>query len=192
MGHVRKSVYKRPPTAEGIEAIEKGSLDYFTPTLWDNLNTGLLEEYLDEKNKRESFDRAKFDWAKVGIGIFIGTIFAIITQYVGLKVGIAISGSWYVAYIIGIAGKWEPTELNIATGASTGATYISTGFIFTFPSMYLLSNHEKTGAYVLGVDPATGEYIYLINHIPDMFVALVAVIIAGFLGVLYFIIFRRI
>ena len=192
MGHVRKSVYKRPPTAEGIEAIEKGSLDYFTPTLWDNLNTGLLEEYLDEKNKRESFDRAKFDWAKVGIGIFIGTIFAIITQYVGLKVGIAISGSWYVAYIIGIAGKWEPTELNIATGASTGATYISTGFIFTFPSMYLLSNHEKTGAYVLGVDPATGEYIYLINHIPDMFVALVAVIIAGFLGVLYFIIFHRI
>ena len=192
MGNVRKSSYRLPPTPKGIKAIEQGDLDYFDPVIWDNLNTGLLEEYLDEKNKRESFDRSTFDWYKVGIGIFIGTFFAIITQYVGLKVGIAISGSWYVAYLIGIAGKWRPSELNIATGASTGATYISTGFIFTFPAMYLLSKREVTGRYVIGVDPSTGGYIYLINDIPAMFVALVATIIAGFLGVLYFTIFRRI
>lgn len=192
MGEVRKSSYRMPPTPKGIEAIEKGDLDYFDPIIWDNLNTGLLEEYLEEKNRREGFDRSTFDWFKVGLGIFIGTLFAIITQYVGLKVGIAISGSWYVAYLIGIAGKWRPSELNIATGASTGATYISTGFIFTFPAMYLLSKEEVTGRYVIGVDPSTGGYIYLINDIPAMFVALVATIIAGFLGVLYFIIFRRI
>lgn len=192
MGEVRKSSYRLPPTPKGIKAIEDGTLDYFDMDVWDNLNTGLLEEYLDEKNRRESFDRSKFDWVKVGIGIAIGTVFAIITQYVGLKVGIAISGSWYVAYLIGIWLKWEPSELNIATGASTGATYISTGFIFTFPAMYLLSNEEVTGRYVIGVDPSTGGYLYLINDIPTMFVALVATILAGFLGVLYFIIFRRI
>lgn len=192
MGTVRKSSYRLPPTPKGIEAIEQGDLDYFDPIIWDNLNTGLLEEYLEEKNRRESFDRSTFDWMKVGLGIFIGTLFAIITQYVGLKVGIAVSGSWYVAYLIGIAGKWRPSELNIATSASTGATYISTGFIFTFPAMYLLSAEETTGRYVIGVDPSTGGYIYLINDIPAMFVALVATIIAGFLGVLYFIIFRRI
>lgn len=192
MGEVRKSSYRLPPTPKGIKAIEEGNLDYFDMDVWDNLNTGLLEEYLDEKNRRESFDRSTFDWAKVGFGIIIGTAFALITQYVGLKVGIAISGSWYVVYLFGIAGKWRPSELNIATGASTGATYISTGFIFTFPAMYLLSNEEVTGRYVIGVDPSTGGYIYLINDIPAMFVALVATIIAGFLGVLYFIIFRRI
>ena len=192
MGEVRKSSYRLPPTPNGIKAIEEGNLEYFDMTIWDNLNTGLLEEYLDEKNRRDGFDRSTFDWMKVGLGIVIGTFFAIITQYVGLKVGIAISGSWYVAYLIGIAGKWRPSELNIATGASTGATYISTGFIFTFPAMYLLSSEEVTGRYVLGVDPSTGGYIYLINDIPTMFVALVATILAGFLGVLYFIIFRRI
>jgi uncharacterized oligopeptide transporter (OPT) family protein len=192
MGEVRKSSYRLPPTPKGIKAIERGDLDYFEPEIWDNLNTGLLEEYLEEKNRRESFDRSTYDWVKVGIGIFIGTLFAIITQYVGLKVGLAVSGSWYVAYLIGIAGKWRPSELNIATGASTGATYISTGFIFTFPAMYLLSAEEVSGRYVIGVDPTTGGYIYLINDIPAMFVALVATIIAGFLGVLYFIIFRRI
>ncbi len=192
MGEVRKSSYRLPPTPKGIKAIENGTLDYFEMDVWDNLNTGLLEEYLDEKNRRESFERSRFDWFKVGIGIAIGTVFAIITQYVGLKVGLAVSGSWYVAYLIGIWLKWEPSELNIATGASTGATYISTGFIFTFPAMYLLSNHETTGSYVIGVDAASSEYIYLINDIPTMFVALVATILAGFLGVLYFIIFRRI
>jgi len=192
MGEVRKSSYRMPPTPKGIKAIEEGTLDYFQMDIWDNLNTGLLEEYLDEKARRESFERSTFDWFKVGIGIAIGTAFAIITQYVGLKVGIAISGSWYVAYLIGIAGKWRPSELNIATSASTGATYISTGFIFTFPAMYLLSNQEVTGSYVIGVDSTTGEYIYLVNDIPAMFVALVATIIAGFLGVLYFLIFRRI
>jgi len=192
MGEVRKSSYRLPPTAKGIKAIEEGTMDYFQMDIWDNMNTGLLEEYLEEKNRSESFDRSTFDWFKVGIGIAIGTAFAIITQYVGLKVGIAISGSWYVAYLVGIAGKWKPSELNIATGASTGATYISTGFIFTFPAMYLLSNEEVSGRYVLGVDPTSGEYIYLINDIPTMFVALVATILAGFLGVLYFTIFRRI
>ncbi|MCK4614512.1 MAG: OPT/YSL family transporter, partial [Thermoplasmata archaeon] len=191
MGEVRKSSYRMPPTPKGIKGIEEGTVDYFQMDIWDNLNTGLLEEYLDEKNRRESFERSKFDWFKVGIGIVIGTAFALITQYVGLKVGIAISGSWYVVYLIGIAGKWRPSELNIATGASTGATYISTGFIFTFPAMYLLSNEEVTGDYAIGVD-SSGELIYLINDFPPMFVALVATIIAGFLGVLYFIIFRRI
>jgi len=192
MGEVRRSAYRMPPTPAGIEAIEKGELDYFDLKVWDNLNTGLLEQYLDEKNRRESFERSIWDWRNVSIGVIIGTIFALITQYVGLKVGIAISGSWYVVYLIGVYLKWKPSQMNISCGASTGATYISTGFIFTFPAMYLLSKEEVTKQYVIGVNPVTGDYIYLINHIPSVFVALVATILAGMLGVLYFIIFRRI
>ncbi|MEE9151966.1 MAG: hypothetical protein V3U20_09075, partial [Thermoplasmata archaeon] len=152
--------------------------------VWSNLNTGVLEEYFEEKNRRESFGRSRFVWKKVLVGIFLGTIFAVITAYVGLKVGIAISGGWYIMYLIGAALKWHPCDINIAGGASTGATYIGTGFIFTFPAIYLLT----TPAYQL----AGGTN--LITSVPSsvLIVALLATILTGILGTLYFIILRRI
>ena len=185
---VKQATYRVPPTASGIKAIEEGTLDYLDTNMWNNMNTGILEEYFEEKNKEESFNRQAWDWKKVAFGIFIGTIFAIITQYVGLKVGLALSGSWYVVSIIGIALGWKADELNITTGASTGATYISTGFIFTFPALYILHYNEE---YAIGYT-SDGGFEFLVTEIPSMAVPLVATILSGFLGVLYFIIFRRV
>ena len=55
---VKKSVYREPPTAAGLEKIEKGTLDYLDKEVWSNLNTGVLEEYFEEKNRTESFSRS--------------------------------------------------------------------------------------------------------------------------------------
>jgi uncharacterized oligopeptide transporter (OPT) family protein len=181
---VKKSAYREAPTAIGLEKIEKGTLDYMDKEVWSNLNTGVLEEYFEEKNRRESFGRSRFIWKKVAVGIVLGTIFAVITEYVGLKVGIAISGGWYIMYLIGAALKWHPCDINVAGGASTGATYIGTGFIFTFPAIYLLTTED----YIL----ADGTNI--IESVPSsvLIVALLATILTGILGTLYFIILRRI
>ncbi|UCE37218.1 MAG: OPT/YSL family transporter [Thermoplasmata archaeon] len=181
---VKKSVYREAPTAAGLEKIEKGTLDYMDKEVWSNLNTGVLEEYFEEKNRKESFSRSRFIWKKVAVGIILGTIFAVITTYVGLKVGIAISGGWYIMYLIGAALKWHPCDINVAGGASTGATYIGTGFIFTFPAIYLLTTED----YIL----ADGTNI--IESVPGsvLVVALIATIFTGILGTLYFIILRRV
>ncbi|ODS39757.1 MAG: hypothetical protein A7315_10485 [Candidatus Altiarchaeales archaeon WOR_SM1_79] len=181
---VKKSAYREAPTAIGLEKIEKGTLDYMDKEVWSNLNTGVLEEYFEERNRTESFGRSRFIWKKVAVGIILGTIFAVITEYVGLKVGIAISGGWYIMYLIGAALKWHPGDINIAGGASTGATYIGTGFIFTFPAIYLLTTED----YLL----ADGTNI--ISEVPSsvLIVALLATILTGILGTLYFIILRRI
>jgi uncharacterized oligopeptide transporter (OPT) family protein len=181
---IKKSAYRESPTAQGLEKIEKGTLDYMDKEVWSNLNTGVLEEYFEEKNRSESFGRSRFIWKKVAVGIVLGTIFAVITEYVGLKVGIAISGGWYIMYLIGAALKWHPCDINVAGGASTGATYIGTGFIFTFPAIYLLTTED----YIL----ADGTNI--IESVPSsvLIVALLATILTGILGTLYFIILRRI
>ncbi len=181
---IKKSAYREPVTASGLQKIETGTLDYMDMEVWSNLNTGVMEEYFEEKNRSESFSRSRFNWSKVAVGILMGTIFAVITAYVGLKVGIAISGGWYIMYLIGAALKWHPCDINIAGGASTGATYIGTGFIFTFPAIYLLTTED----YVL----ADGTNI--ISEVPGsvLIVALLATIFTGILGTLYFIILRRI
>ncbi len=185
---IPKFTYRKPPTPEGLRKIENDDMNWFDTEEWSNLNTGILEEYLDEKNRGPGFSRSRYRWKSLALGIGLGTIFAVITEYVGLKVGIAISGSWYVVYMIGLMAKWSPSELNIASGASTSTTYISTGFIFTFPAMYLLRYNSE---YAIGMDE-NQEYIYLITEIPSITIPIVATIIAAFLGLLYFIIFRRV
>jgi len=185
---IKEAKYREPPTAAGLEKIEKGTLDYYDIAVWSNLNSGVLEEYLDEKNRVESFQRSKFVWRKVLVGILLGTAFAIITEYVGLKVGIAISGGWYIMYLMGIAMKWEPAEINIAAGANTGATYIGTGFIFTFPAIYLLSSTNQEALLLPG-----GKTLLSIPPFQELFIVTVfACILTGILGTLFFIIFRRI
>ena len=42
-----------------------------------------------------------------------------------------------------MALKWSPSEVNIATSATTGATHASTGFIFTFPAIFLLASQAQ-------------------------------------------------
>ena len=62
MSKVRTSAYRQTPTPEGLKAIEKGTLDYFDTEMYANFNTEVLEEYLEEKNKRDGFGTTKWKW----------------------------------------------------------------------------------------------------------------------------------
>ena len=172
---VKKSAYRQPVTPEGLKAIESGTLTWLDDEMYNNLNTGVLEQYLEEKNLEEAFEVSHWDTKKVMIGIGIGAIFSGVTAYIGLKLGLAISAAWYIAYVLGMALKWSPSEVNIATSATTGATHASTGFIFTFPAIFLLAADQQ---YWLSDGPlivlGEGETMRL------AFVGIVASMFAGF------------
>ena len=187
MSGVRKSAYRQPVTAKGLAAIESGSLTWLDEDMYNNLNTGLLEQYFEEKNLKESFEISHWSLGKIMIGIFIGSIFSGVTAYIGLKIGLAVSAAWYVAYLLGMALKWSPSEVNISTSATTGATHASTGFIFTFPAIFLLSSEFKSEYHVNGEPLLSGVDVFQLA-----FIGIVASMFAGFLGVMYFIIFRRV
>tara|TARA_B100000963_G_scaffold361957_1_gene401288 strand:+ start:276 stop:2612 length:2337 start_codon:yes stop_codon:yes gene_type:complete len=184
---VQKSAYRQPVTPEGLKAIEEGTLTWLDDEMYNNFNTGLLEQYLEEKNLEESFEVSHWSTPKVIYGIAIGAVFSGVTAYIGLKLGLAISAAWYIAYLLGMALKWSPSEVNIATSATTGATHASTGFIFTFPAIFLLASSED-------YEVSTGKLIELSGGeaFNLAFVGIVASMFAGFLGVMYFIIFRRV
>ncbi len=184
---VSQSAYRQPVTPAGLQAIENGTLTWLDDEMYNNLNTGLLEQYLEEKNLQESFEVSHWNTSKVLIGILIGAVFSGVTAYIGLKLGLAISAAWYIAYLLGMALKWSPSEVNISTSATTGATHASTGFIFTFPAIFLLASQPQ---YELANGPlitlGDGEAFRL------AFIGIIASMFAGFLGVMYFIIFRRV
>ena len=182
---VEKSAYRQPVTPQGLKAIEEGTLTWLDNDMYNNLNTGVLEQYLEEKNVKESFEVSHWSTPKVIYGIAIGAIFSGVTAYIGLKLGLAISAAWYIAYLLGMALKWSPSEVNIATSATTGATHASTGFIFTFPAIFLLASDPR---YFL----ADGPLITNADTFNLAFVGIVASMFAGFLGIMYFIIFRRV
>lgn len=177
-----KSAYRQPLTAEGIRKMEEGTLDYFDDEIWSNLNTGALEQYLNEKTRIDGFTRSRWNWKRVGFGMFIGMLFALINQYVGLRVGIIVAGNWYLVNLIGMALKWHPTECNIASGASTGASSTCTGFVFTFPAIFLLMSHPLYADAGLVTE----------DMIPPISVAMICAMLGGLMGVLFFTIFRRI
>jgi uncharacterized oligopeptide transporter (OPT) family protein len=183
---IRKSLYRRPPTANGLKVIEQDTLEWFSPEVYSNMNSGVLEEYIEERNRKRSFADTKWSWKAVLFGMVIGTVFCVITQYVGLKVGIAIPGGGYIVYLLAIAWKWKPSTVNDAQGVTAAATSIGSGFIFTFPALYLLHKHPD---YRIGGTP--DNPIFLITEIPPLYVVMVATIVAGMLGTIYFIIFRR-
>lgn len=186
MGKVQKSAYRQPVTPDGLRKIESGELKWFDIEMFSNLNTGVLEQYLDEKNRTEGFGRSKFTWRKVAVGILIGVCFAIIEQYIGLKIGLVTSGAMYIIYLVGMSLHWSPTEINVASGGTSGAYKTCTGFVFTFPAIYLLAYSTRYVGFQGSrlVDPET------IGILLPM--VLVSAILAAFLGVMYFMIFRRI
>ena len=53
--------------------------------MYANFNTEVLEEYLEEKNRKDGFGSTTWKWNQMMLGLIIGIIFAIINQYVGLK-----------------------------------------------------------------------------------------------------------
>ncbi len=173
MGRVRKSTYRQPITPKGIEGIEKGTLKWFDPEMFINFNTGAMEQYLDETNRKTGFETKAWSWKWVLISIAIGALFAMVNQYVGLKVGMVVAGSWYMVYLLGMAARLKPATLNIAATASNGAAMICVGFVFTFPAIYILA-----------LDPAEkvgGEF--LINEsalAPLLPIAIISVMISGF------------
>ena len=183
---IRKSLYRRPPTPNGLKVIEQDTLEWFSPEVYSNMNTGVLEEYIEERNRRRAFSDTRWSWKAVLFGMVIGTVFCVITEYVGLKVGIAIPGGGYVVYLLAIAWRWKPSTVNDAQGVTAAATSIGSGFIFTFPALYLLHKHPD---YRIGGTP--DNPIFLITEIPPLYVVMVATIVAGMLGTVYFIIFRR-
>lgn len=189
MAKVRTSAYRQPPTAGGLKAIEEGTLNWFDTEMFSNFNTEVLEEYLDEKNRNESFGRITWNWNQILIGLTIGMLFAIINQYVGLKVGLIVSGAWYVAYLLGLSLKWTPGEVNVSAATSTGAAMICTGFVFTYPAIYLLA---KSPRYMSGGEFLIDDALLLPDSWALAGVALLATVLGGFLGVMYFIIFRRV
>ncbi len=182
---VRKSTYRKPVTPKGLKGMEDGTLTYFDDDIWANLNTGTLEQYLNEKTRIEGFERSQFKWNRVIVGIIIGVAFAVINQYIGLKVGTIIGAGWYVVYMLGLALKWEPTSINITAGASTGASATCTGFVFSFPAIYLLAMHPD---YAM----EGGTFLVSKSMLPPIYVSVIAAILGGWLGVLYFTIFRRV
>jgi uncharacterized oligopeptide transporter (OPT) family protein len=185
MSDVPRSAYRQPVTPSGLESIEKGTLSWLDDDMYNNLNTGVLEQYLEEKNLKESFEISHWDTKKVLIGILIGAVFSGVSAYIGLKIGITIAAGWYVAYLLGMAYQWSPSEVNIATSATTGAINASTGFVFTFPAIFLLAYSED---YKVG----EGFLISSVDTLQLAFIGIIASMFAGFLGVMYFIIFRRV
>ncbi|MCK5559659.1 MAG: OPT/YSL family transporter, partial [Thermoplasmata archaeon] len=188
VGKVRRSAYRQPVTSDGLRRIEKGELEWFNTEMFANFNTGVLEQYLDEKNSREGFKPGVWDWKKIlGIGLTLGCLFALINQYVGLKVGMVVAGSMYIIFLLGMAQKWEPQTINIVSTVGNGASLICTGFVFSFPAIYILAYTAE------GILPEEGVHVIQAPiPIALILLAMVASFLAGILGVLYFIIFRRI
>ena len=188
VGKVRRSAYRQPVTANGLKKIERGELEWFDTEMFANFNTGVLEQYLEEKNRREGFKPGVWDWKKIlGIGLTLGCLFALINQYVGLKVGMVIAGSMYIIFLLGMSQKWDPQTINIVSTVGNGASLICTGFVFSFPAIYILAYTSE------GILPDQGVNV-IQPPIPGALIllAMLASFLAGILGILYFIIFRRI
>jgi uncharacterized oligopeptide transporter (OPT) family protein len=100
-----------------------------------------------------------------------------------------VSGSWYVAYLSAMALRWTPGEVNLSASASTGASMVCTGFVFTYPAIYLLAYSPK---YEMNGEQLIDSSLLLPDSWALAGVAMVASILGGFLGCLYFIIFRRV
>ena len=154
MSKVRTSAYRRPPTPSGLKAIEEGTLEWFDTEMFSNFNTEVLEEYLDEKNRAEGFGRATWKWNQAVLGLIIGIFFAVVNQYVGLKVGMVVSGSWYVAYLSAMAMRWKPGEVNISAATSTSSWTTSCPHSPT--SCNATFNHETGPRWCSGSTTTTG------------------------------------
>ena len=185
---VRRSAYRRPVTPGCLREIESERLEYFDTGIYTNLNTGVLEQYLDEKNRKESFQRSEFSWKKVILlVIIVGLPFTIVTEYVALKVGIGIAASFYISYLIALTFKWDPIQINIASGAATAAEKTVIGLVYTFPAIYFLSRTDlylgSDGERIISTQIVQGS-----NIIPLL---IGSALFSALLGLMYFIIFRR-
>lgn len=170
-----KRHYRQNLSSKGLKNIENKTLVKYDSDFYSNLNTGVLEEYLDEENKKH-FDPKEFSLKPVLLAVLIGCVFVFINTYVGLKIGMMISGSWYLVYILCMAFKWPDKRIMIAETTATSIGYMCTGFVFTFPAIYILQEQK----------------FFSVNTDKTLIVAVFASIILSFLGVFYSLLLRRI
>lgn len=183
-----KSHYRQPLTPEGIRKIEKGTLDYFDEDFWQNINTGALEQYYDEKTKIEGFQRSIWRWRTVILGIILGMVSAVIGVYLILKLGGGGGGAIIIFYIIALALRWKTTDYAIAGTANIAAT-VNSGIIFVVPAIFLLMYHPR---YRI-LDPQ-GNLTHLISEgiVPSLVCVFIVVTLATILGIILFSMLRRI
>ncbi len=185
LGDVKRSAYREPTTSEGLRKIENRTLERFDDDMFANLNTGVLEQYLEDRNRTESIELSHFNLKKVLLMIIlVGLPFTLITQYATLKTGVMLGGAFYISYIIGLGLKWSPTEINIGSGAATAAEKTITGFVFTFPAIYILAY----GGYLNGHGIVSGGSF---SSFPMMMLIIICSIVSSFLGLMYMVVLRR-
>ncbi|HEV8359083.1 MAG TPA: OPT/YSL family transporter [Candidatus Thermoplasmatota archaeon] len=119
----------RPPAAPRVEP--------FSAAMWARLNTGTLEQQL-EAQARASPGLA-VGRGKLAVGLAVGLLFAVVNQYVGLRTGLIVFGSWYVVFMAGLARGWRAAEINMAAIAASGASFIVGGFAYVYPALFLLA-----------------------------------------------------
>jgi uncharacterized oligopeptide transporter (OPT) family protein len=183
-----ESRYRQPLTPVGIRKIEEGTLDYFDDDFWQNINTGALEQYFEEKVKVEGFQRSVWRWKSVILGIILGMVFAIFGVFLTLKLGMVVGGVWVIFYMIALALKWDSTEYLNASMANEAAN-VAWGFVFVFPAIFLLMNHPR---YVI-LD-SQGNLTHLISEgiVPPIVCVFIVVTIVCMLGIIFFTVFRKI
>lgn len=166
----RGAALLRLPPAQGVQRIAP-----FSRAMWSRLNTGSLERELEAQAR--AAPAAAWSWSRIGLGLAVGLLFAVVNQYVGLRTGLIVFGSWYVVFLAGLALRWRPAEVNLAAVAGSGANFIVGGYAYVLPALYLLAAGP---APLLG---APG---------PDVLaVAAVSTALAGILGSLGFVALRR-
>jgi uncharacterized oligopeptide transporter (OPT) family protein len=104
--------------------------------MWRGLNSGTLERQLDAQ-ARAAGAAVPWRWPRVALGVVVGLCFALVNQYVGLRTGLIVFGSWYVVFLAGLALRWAPAEINIAAVASSGANFIVGGYAYVLPALFL-------------------------------------------------------
>ncbi len=180
---VRSNRHQQAPTPEGIAAIERGELRPFDPQVFANFNTGILEQYLDEHARIVGFAHRAWTLRAVSAGLIVGALFAVITMYVGLRIGLAVTGSWYVVYLLGLALRWPAAETNVASANSAGTSLVGIGFIYAYPAIFLLAYSPR---YRLA------DGTSMIGTLPPLWLGVVTAALAAIMGVMFFVILRRI
>jgi len=175
-------------TPGGLRSIEKGEMELYDKELYANINTGVLEQYLDEKGRTIDPSVSRFSLLKLMLMIFlVGVPFTFVTQYIALKFGLVLAALFYVAYLIALSMRWRPNEVNILSSATNLVDQAMTSFVFVFPVIYLLA---YSGMYAL----EGGERIIPVSMVPDVRMMAVIILVstmAGAVALFYFIIYRR-
>lgn len=174
---------RRPPTPRGLERMDAGDLERYDPEMYANINTGVLEQYLEERNRDEALTRSGWTRSRVLVGVLVGALFALVNAYVGLKLGLLVAGAWYVTYLLGASSpqRWSGPDLNHAAGAASAASVVVAGFVLVYPALLLLRDAP---------DPALSAVLSP-EAVPLLAALVPAAGLAGILGALAFVLHRR-